>query len=267
MLFAFLGWYSRDGEDPLLRRHLDAVWDRLHELPPWELLVRAIRRLVRKLGALQQSAAAHLIVWLGSWWWAALGLAWSGWAARAFFGNPERFEFVSFWHPRAHIDWWWFTLVASYSLVSWWVTLRLLRATAERPTKLRALAHLVLDLSVAIQGMAWSMVAVGLVVGLEGWGLSAQALRMVAVFLYLPFMPGAFQAAVSLVGTSAPAVAPSIAYGVLLLILIAAHYAPRPIRSGALRVVYLVSTDKRPILAQLGTFFGTIGALLTLLLR
>ena len=48
-VFSLLGWYSKDGTDPLYRRGLDAVWDRLHELSWLQLVQQSLIRILRKV--------------------------------------------------------------------------------------------------------------------------------------------------------------------------------------------------------------------------
>ena len=50
-LFGFVGWYSTDDKDPLYRKRLDAVWDRLHERSFFDFVHLVLGRLVQRVRA------------------------------------------------------------------------------------------------------------------------------------------------------------------------------------------------------------------------
>ena len=68
LAFSFLGWYSQAGEDKIYRKHLDSLFDRLHELTLFELahglLVRLVRRVRETFGSGWKAIGVFLLVCL-----------------------------------------------------------------------------------------------------------------------------------------------------------------------------------------------------------
>lgn len=272
LLFAFLGWYSRDYSDRLYRAQLDKLFDELHQMRLHEVFIAALSKLLTRLSETFRSpgwalfVAAVTAVALSS-IAVNLALALLLWDDPDFIWNDWSFGRVLL--RVAGLVWDRMPPVAVYAvLVSSVIgtamaalTWLLARRMQDAKSVMGLLMHVAVSISatfLAICLMYGALVA-GMVLPDYRWhGEFSQHLAFYAA-LTLDRRPGIFLSMASFFGFVAAL--PTVIYGLVCGLAMFLRALPDVVRRQVVRILYLVSTDKEPVLASAGNFFGAMAAL------
>lgn len=279
LFFGLLGWYSQIEQDQLYRKHLDEIWDNLYSQTSAQIVHGLLSKLVMEgnrlwkgfhhplIGFLFISASANLLSYVIGASAFELGIAGELVTLRALLGLPARTQ-LSFGHSWA-IAMLLSAMLVLFDCLSLFVTWKLLKRAVQSESLFVTAMHLIADFVVTYLAVVWSFASYFLVLAMIrvdvfslteiGIGLS-RALISPLAFILGPRGFGA-PAFVLLASLGFTAALPTILYSLIGATLLAMHAAPRWIRTVLLRVIFLVSTDRTPVLAQLGSFFGGLAAL------
>lgn len=266
-LFHLLGWYSRDSSDQLYRKQLDALFDRLWQMPPVELFQRFLGRTVTRFDDTFGAFPFVSAKWLGVFFALnvvslPLGVV-ALWILReqsllgGIVGSAESYLFQSM--PQAVTA----LLVAGvigalFDLVSLAVTRVLLVAAAKAEARLVGVGLLLLDAAfvfIVFLCARWLFVFGSCLI------FDVHSSFEEAWMLLYPDLSG-FAAPITLVATSA---LPTIAYLTVGVVLAGLHFFPQGMNQCLIRTVYQISTDSKPVLSQIGNVVGVGAAILTAL--
>lgn len=154
----------------------------------------------------------------------------------------------------------------TFDLLSLAITLTLLRWASRAKNLLVLSVHIGIDIIVAIASCTWSYIIIDFIIRAfhnrllpifkAHSGLKYLKETLWATFDVAPEM----WYVVILLGISASL--PTILYLVVLVPIMFLRTLPQIIQKGLSRVVFLITTDKRPVLVQLATFISSLTALL-----
>jgi len=271
LAFGILGWYSSDGKDALYRKDLDRAWDRLHDETIYDILNTFLNRLVNRIQALRQRkysveillllvfsinlitllvaielqfyyplediasieppslAAGHLVINYDDYDYKL------GDALRLVLGSVSRFGFLLF-----------FTLCLD--LISVLVTWSLLKRAARSKYLLTIFLHLFIDIIFVLLALIMGLVVVIVIVPFGIMMLLPDVNIFISIFIISTVLP-------------------SILYFFIGFIMITAFLIPDRLKHIIQRTIYLITTDKKPVLSQLGNIAGGISGLLAGLLK
>lgn len=248
MFFGAIGWYSQDGKDRIVRRSLDGLVSRLDSVPIRDFAHTFLSRFVTRIESSVVRSRRGLVAFmiLSS----VLNIA------ALFFSTLERGL-----HPPWHISISEISVACiEYAAVGLvldmaigYLSLRLLRhAPASTGTGLALIvvADIVLLCFAFVLNMyilAWT----------DMGGLLTPVMRLQMAYFIAFRMSGAL-----LVATASLQTALYLAMGSLVLCL---RLIPEKWQRFASHCIYLVTTDKMPVFAQLGTALGAIAAVLAAL--
>lgn len=276
ILFGFLAWLFPEADD-LYRARLDAFFDRLDETPIFEVGRDVLQRLIlpvrrffaRRLRAYAVVGLVSLVLnaavfvaasaWvIGFYLWDESGLDAVLWAA----GQADPLDVVGLVLLVG-------LLGAVFDLLSLAVTLYLLNKASLAKNAGALVEHLGIDVVIAAVSCLWAYAIFDIVLRLY----YEQLVPFWAAYTddqpeqYLrPTMWDTLQVSEQLwygviwLGISVSL--PTLIYLAALLPVLALRIIPRAVQRGLSRVVYLISTDRQPVLKQVATFASTAGGLI-----
>jgi len=279
-LFGLLGWYSRDGSDVLYRQHLDAWFDKLEEMTLFELAHGYFARWVSKVRDLVHSFKRPWLVIIGVFFCINL-ISYLLWSIAYFYFSYEASE--------ASIDDYMniglmggllipggiFFDIISIS-VTWWLVKRAIASL----TIFKIISHTFLDIALGILAMCWVLILFLVYTGLFTTELYWNLVNFLAILGTAEGRTVLFEGFFDLLSElwsepwlkyfaiimGASSVLPTLTYLVFLIPLVLFKLTPRWIHRIGSKTIYLVTTDQKPVLTQLGNVFGSLGAIFTALL-
>ena len=271
--FGLLGWYSRNGSDDLYRQRLDTIWDRLHTDTLFDLAHRSLRRLVirtretlktRRRALLRLAAMFFIINAISI--VVALDVAilylqrkidhpGSG-ILNAFNAETPLSGVICLTIAALGVG---FDLVSA--LISWFF----LKKAAATNRLSSTIFHISADAVVAIVAMIWSSFTLISTVALMSGATLLETLDFLLITAghLSSFMDDGWFA-ISIVMAASAAI-PTLVHLSVSLVVLAAYATPRSLQLILRRSIFLVTTDEKPILGQLGTVAGAIAASLAAL--
>jgi hypothetical protein len=270
ILFTFFAWLFQP-EDPLFRRHLDTLWDKLHSASLHDAAIEVLGTIHARLdavfsheGSYEKFSAVCLVVNY------ICCVLWVGHISTTYFhvGFIRSVIELGF---GSHLGL--FLLALSLAILdagSLYLTIALLGHIAAKSQFSTVLLHIVAEIAVIIAVFLVAMAVFHFIIdprrpvgpGL-GFILWAILSRIPELLQNLPSRPLQY---FYVLGTlTAIAAFPTLTYAVALfgLVLIWPAWMWRCIR----RIIYLVTTDKAPVMKQLGDFCGYISALATFIAK
>lgn len=276
--FTWLGWYTKHESDHLYRKHLDGLWDRLQSLTFYETLHLFFGHLVRRIDStfsrargvwpffVCSSVFINFVCVIGILeTYARLEKHESSW--RYLFEIGERSAIVPLLVVISAI----ILLCSLPDIFSLWITWKLiLRASRDSSVKM-ILAHILVDIVLAFTALVWAFLIFAYAEQVLGFFFGRAAFRgATSIMGYLILMlrglvqrPGL---AVAIVLLGLNSALPTVLYLVTGIILLMAYLAPDRVRRVVSRILFLVTTDDKPIFGQLGRVCGVTAALLAALM-
>ena len=274
-VFLFLGWLSRDGYDCLYRRQLDQSWDLLQEKSIRQVFLSAYTDILNRINASKWFYIRMLIltsfminllcIGMGPRFWqfyingdftnpiynlfsdmlcqSAMEL---GTTATALEALMMYAFFVSF-----------FSIVGTISdffsgAISW----LLLRTIAKNPNLTQIVLHFSLDIGFCLLACFWPFILVFFTTESESiLRLMAHLFNRYPVLIY----------ASGLLGLSTAI--PTFLYSIALLFTLSLFLMPKSLKTIVVKVIYLISTDEKPVLAQVGTVMAVLAGFLVAIYR
>ena len=276
--FGLLGWYSTIGSDAVYRKRLDGLWVRLQDESFFDVAHRTLVHLVNRVRLTFSSRlrAAFLLIIVAF----GINLGSLPLAAEALgAGSDEGFEYGRIflrWFDTAAGRNGTLTAVlgvvalailgAAFDLLSAFVTWWLLKRAALAQRLGTIFLHLVADFALAALAMTWSLVivlsAAAYLLG-DFWYIAAKVISEPnSVFQIdearemIPWL--GFSAVMGMSACFPTAI--HLSLGVATT---AAYFTPNRVQRVVHRIVFLVTTDSKPVLSQLGNVAGAIAGLLT----
>lgn len=249
--FALLGWYSRDHKDLLYRKKLDRLWEKLDSSTPYqfshnffELLVKRIENTVlkRKWRLLLFFFTLNLILfWVVAFPVDNSNLSGKYIGTHAF--NPSE--------PTLYLGSSAFALVSmGLDYLSLLVTIWLLKQAKSSKSISGIMRHIVTDILIALFA---SFIIVLMASIIDGSVPGADEQKLLVFGLIL----------------GATSTLPSVAYLLILVVLLVLRSIPKGLRKIIQQIIFRLTTDKSPVMSQLGNIFGALvgifGGILTVL--
>ena len=269
-LFALLGWYSRDGSDVLYRRHLDALVDKLETLTLFEVGHAYVQRWVLRVRGLLHTFKRPRLTIIGVFFCINLICFYLG----MFIIRPL-FDYVDFISPNV--------LTVGLGLtaggvvfdilsiaVTWWLVKRAVASLKF----FKMIGHILLDLFVAVIAIFWVFFLVTIITLAGEFTMadlsilysSPQTLFILLGRIFFGEKNVYYMLRVLILIMGASAALPTLTYLVFLIPLVLFKLTPQWVHKIGSKMIYLVTTDQKPVLTQLGNVFGSLGAILTALL-
>lgn len=271
LLFGFLGWFSRDVKDKLYQDRLETVWLQLQEYSLADIVHIGLDRLVNRVRE-TFSSKRNALVWFVLFSlvinffscliaWTIMGVYLD--AGRTFkvildvvkmfiFLLPLKLCFITIAT----------TLLGSiFDLISILITWYFIKSAARVRSIIRTLRHLAIDSFIAVMASLWAFVCLML------WNILSEGIDF-SDLLNIPkasflIIVNKMAGGIFIIVTGISAAFPTIAYIFIGLVSLAAHFTPKPVHRFISRIIYLVTTDKKPVLSQLGTVFGALVGLMS----
>jgi hypothetical protein len=270
VFFSFLAWFASTENDRLIRKKLDSIWDRLQGINLFDLMHRVLQRLVERTRATfpgKKRAVLFLTLTI-------LGLNFLAWMGTniMFFRGPHVSMSPEFESTMDLILFRWVDLTAGFkytvatfpvTAISAWVTWALIVRAAESRSLTLLIVHLLIDVVLAIAALYATRV-VNLVL-IAPYSL-ADSMPMALNQILGMFEQNDYGRRAFFVPLALAASAPTIAYMSLSIAAVIAFLTPKAFQHMLRRVLYLVSTDNRPVLDQVGNVAGAAGVFLVALI-
>ena len=273
VIFGCLGWYTQLGADALYRSRLDRLWDALHNLGFSELSQRALVRLVAKLDAMLVDRRRVILIFFAA---SAVINFFSLVLGAAIFFHIQDMSLADIFSEDTPIVGFLavFVLVplmgCLFDIISAWVTIALLRHASRNP-KITVLAwHAGADLVVAGFALLWVAFCVGLVASfleidksvIESFMFQLEMLHEGLRDFFNGLNTDASANAIVYLILGSSTALPTLAYLTIWVALVIVWSLPEALKPYFRNIIYLVTTDNKPVLSQLGTFFGGCAAIL-----
>lgn len=264
--FGALGWYSRDGKDELYRENLDKVWDRLNAGTLFDLghffLQRLVSRIRQTVGAegfsmwklVLMAVTGNLVLFCSISLTAYLVELISGEGIDAI---PMSTVKITIFYAMVS------TLFGVLGdIVSVFVTWRRLKSAAKSVSPGKTFWHIFIDSSLAMLIICLSVVAGMLAMNYFFQISASNILELAGEELEFFNRLGN-----GLLLTTLTATLPTLFYVATGSALLALKLTPDIVSRFVKKSVYLLTTDDKPVLSQLGNIFGGTAALLASLIK
>jgi hypothetical protein len=292
IFFGILGWYSRTGSDDIYRNSLDNLWERLHKESLFEVVHGILSQLVSRIDAIlkHRYLAFFLFIFI-SFTINCIAIALS-FAILFFKVNPIQylFPFLLGLFTETFRNYLIIAFMgALFDVISVFITIWLIRLASVSLSLLKATCHFIIDIILAFLSFYFTVYAALITVQLlvapniEFVSILQQAMITMRMALYYYSEVWSFlinginlsqlsnSQAISLmlliIGLSS--VLPTLLYLSISVFIVAIKFIPNSFKSVVMNIIFLVTTDNKPVLSQLGTAFGVLvgalGAILTII--
>ncbi|MEM8875645.1 MAG: hypothetical protein AAGD32_15470 [Planctomycetota bacterium] len=266
ILFMFAGWYTEDKEDRLYRSKLADIWKRLHSLSLYELWHAYFARLVRKtrnarLFSFRNIIIAFLFFVILNYtsFLTANAIAVVAEDGESFFGKTYRM--LAAGSARDYVGILCISLiVAAYDMCSLAITWALVKAAGRALTIAAILRDIAVDCVLVFCGGFICLTATIMVAAPQVMSDYFNFLRV-----YVQAEPMLVLSLFVVVGLTSAI--PSALYLILLITVTVMRFMPERIEHIVRRLIGRVTSDKQPILRQLGNVLGAIGCVATAILE
>lgn len=271
LVFSFFGWLL-ESEDHVLRRHLDGVWDRLHSTSLHEAVLDLLNKVHSRLSSVFEDKKSYKIFFV-----ACLFVNYvCSVLALAFIGSLGQFGFIEsirYINVLGHIGLLFLSSILSLiDCASLGFTLQLLRRVDSRTSVSQILMHSVLQWGLIACSFVLAMACLHFVTeprryvvehdfpGAYVWVVLRRIPELVAA---IPGRPFEYLLLLSII--TATAAAATLVYILLVVGLLVMW--PRWSWYLIRRSIFVLTTDKSPVLTQIGSFLGGIGAIVTFIVK
>lgn len=266
LVFAFFGWLL-EPEDRVFRKHLDALWDELHKRTLYQSVNRTLIVIHYRLLSLFETDRASKVFF-----WCSFAVSYLiSLIALGFFGASEKGTFIgtiASISPVGHFGLLFLAMVLAFlAKVSLQTTTALLWHITSGSKLSVIILHALLQIALILIAFVITMAQFHFIAepwlyepgnwpGSVVWAILA---RIPELLHALPFRPLKYFLFVGILTLNCafPTLAYLAALGLMCLIW------PRWEWLVVRRVIYLLTTNKSPVLKQLGDFFGGLAAALT----